>query len=262
MNGPGGLLNRNDFFETIVPNVEIHHEHITNLSPHQIHLQSGKTVECDALLCGTGWSHSFNYMSDSLAAQFGLPHPSKSTTPDLAERWKSLDATSDQEIASQFPILANPPTHFHPKPTTEPFRLFNSIAPLDNDADHNLVVIGQVLVTNYFRATECQSIWATAYLDGHVKLPSREDRDRDVARTVAFSRRRYLTTGDDGTNFVTDSLRYSHRLLDQLGLQSYRDWWFKELFVPRTPKDLRGLKDEYLAKFESGKGTAEMQQVN
>ena len=73
-------------------------------------------------------------------------------------------------------MLANPPTHYVKPRTLTPHRLYNGTAPLHDDS---IVFIGHVLVGNYSPATEAQAIWATAYLDKQLRLPSVAEREQE-----------------------------------------------------------------------------------
>ena len=119
--------------------------------------------------------------------------------------------------------------------------MYNGIAPLNDDS---IVFIGYSLVTNYFQGVECQAIWATAFLDGQLTLPSREDKQAEIAKMVVYDKRRYLSSGELGNNLGFESNFYLDKLLQEAGLSSHLKGWFKNYFVPRTAQDLAGLKDE------------------
>lgn len=72
-------------------------------------------------------------------------------------------------------FLSQPPVFLKP-PTQTPYRLYRQIVPLsesgDVKKDHSLVFIGHVGIGNDFPVVECQSMWAAAYLDGKLELPT------------------------------------------------------------------------------------------
>ena len=92
-------------------------------------------------------------------------------------------------------------------------------------------------------------MWATAYLDGKLALPSLEERREEVALFIAWCRRRYLSNGEGGNWMTFELVAYTDQLLEQLGLKSHRKGWFKDLFEPCVQSDLVGLKEEYIRKF-------------
>ena len=178
--------------------------------------------------------------------KLGLPHPFADEPTDDAEMWTRLESQADQKVLEQFPQLANPPKHPHKPVKTTPYRLYNGIAPLNDDS---IAFIGFANCGNYFRALECQAIWATAYLDKKLSLPPVKERREEVTRLIAWCRRRYLSNGEQGNFLSVETITYTDKLLREIGLSSHRQGWFKDYFVPRTSEDLAGLKDEYIAKY-------------
>jgi len=106
-----------------------------------------------------------------------------------------------------------------------------------------------MLVANYFRTSEVQAVWATAYLDGKLKLPGLEEREREVALFVAWCRRRYLSNGEKGNHMTFEMMGYTDKLLAELGLRSHHRGWFWDYFGPGTMSDLRGVGEEYVRKY-------------
>ena len=110
--------------------------------------------------------------------------------------------------------------------------------------------IGHVGVGNYFPVVQCQSIWATAYFDNKLILPSKEEQEKDVALFTTWCSRRYLSNGIEGNNMTMEAIGYTDRLLEQLGLRSHRRGWFRDLFFPFKASTFAGLQDEYVKKYE------------
>ncbi|KAL8838533.1 MAG: hypothetical protein Q9170_002113 [Blastenia crenularia] len=245
-NQAAGLINRPDFWDTIAEKVQVYHADIEILKTGIIRLKDGETVESDAILCGTGWVPSLDFFDQDMLAELGIPQPLEDYPPEEAKKWDALEKDADQEVLKRFPILANPPEHYHNPVTHTPYHLFNGIAPLN---DPSIAFVGHVLVANYFRVAECQAIWATAYLDGNFNLPPLEERQREVALMVAWCRRRYLSNGDRGHWMSADQTGYTDNLFRQLGLSSHRGFWLWDSFLPSRMKDLQGLRGEYIAKF-------------
>ena len=234
----------------IAKNVKIYCADILSLDQRLIRLQSGEEIPCDAILCGTGWVPSLQFFSREQLVEFGLPHAHSDESVPEQEIWAKLDAAADETVLSRFPKLANPPPHYHKEINKTPYRLYNLIAPLsDMDTSHSIVFIGHILVGNYFRGVEAQSVWATAYLDKKLILPDAEERQKEVALFTAWCRRRYLSNGERGNWITFELVGYTDKLLEQVGLKSHRKGWFKDYFEPCKQSDFKGLKDEYLAKY-------------
>ncbi len=189
---------------------------------------------------------SFPFFDRDLVLELGLPHPFADEPTDDAEMWIKLEIQADQKVLEQFPQLANPPRHHHRSAETTPYRLYNGIAPLNDDS---IAFIGFASCGNNFRAVECQAIWATAHLDKKLTLPPVEKRREEIAQLIAWCRRRYLSNGEQGNFLAFDTITYTDKLLRETGLSSHRQGWFRDYFVPRTSADLAGLKDEYIAKY-------------
>ena len=227
-NGSGGLLNRADFFDLIAQNVRIYCADIASLDKGLIRLETGEDIPSDAILCGTGWVPSLQFFSRDQLIEFGLPHLCIDETSDIQKFWAELNAHADQKVLSSFPQLADPPSHYHKPVTRTPYRLYKQIAPLsDIDATRSIVFIGQISVVNYFRAVEAQSLWAAAYMDGNLTLPTAEEREEDVALLTAWCRRRYLNNGEKGNWMIFELLGYTDTLLEQLGLKAHLKGWFR-----------------------------------
>ena len=244
----GGLLNRPDFWETIAPSVHVYNEDIIDLDKQVIHLSDGEEVSTQCLLLGTGWLSSLQFMDPKQLVELGLPHriEDEQQADNNSLLWEKLEAQADREVLSQLPMLQNPPEHFYRPPTQTPYRLYKGIGPLEDDT---IAFVGFSEFLNYFRGVECQAIWATAFLDKNMNLPSKEEQMAEIARCNVYCRRRYLSSGKKGTFFPFESTLITDRLLEEVGLSSHRKGWFAHTFGVNLAKDLSGLKDEYLAKF-------------
>ena len=169
-NGTGGFLNRADFWETIVPNVQVHEADIHFVSSKTINLENGDKIPSDVLLSRTGWRSSFPFISTELATELGLPHHSDSSADD--KHWAQLEQEADADVLTKLPSLATPPEHSHRSRQTTPFRLYKGIAPLCDASDHSIAFLGFIYVANYIKGAECQAIWADAYLNNNLFLPT------------------------------------------------------------------------------------------
>ncbi|KAL8960999.1 MAG: hypothetical protein Q9193_002386 [Seirophora villosa] len=245
-NQEAGLINRPDFWHAIAMNVQVIHEDVDGLEKGLIRLKDGLEIPADAILCGTGWVSSLNFFEHDQLAKLGLPQPIGTYPVEEAAMWRALEQDADRVVLDPFPILANPPKHYREPVTHTPYRLYNSIAPLQDDS---IVFVGHVMIANYFHLAECQVIWATAYLDGNIKLPLLEERRKTIALFVAWCRRRYLSNGDRGHWLAFEQRTYTDRLFDQLGLSSHRRFWLWDSFVPISKKDLPRLRAEYINEY-------------
>ncbi|KAL8710424.1 MAG: hypothetical protein Q9220_005025 [cf. Caloplaca sp. 1 TL-2023] len=244
-NQGAGLINRPDFWETIAGKVKVYRQDIDMLDEGIIRLQNGEDVRSDAILCGTGWVPSLRFFDTDLAAELGIPQPVNTYPREEAEKWSDLEKAADHEVIERFPLLADPPEHYRTPITHTPYRLYSGIAPLE---DSSIAFVGHVLIANYFRVSECQAMWATAYIDGKIKLPSLEARRKDVALFVAWCRRRYLSNGDRGHWMSAEQTGYTDRLFHQMGLSSHRRFWLWDSFSPSSKKDLHRVRAEYIKK--------------
>ena len=247
-NVAGGILNREDFWDTIAPNVNVHIADIASLDHDVIRLEDGTEIAAQAILLGTGWLNSLTFFGDNERIRLGLPHPWRSEEKANSERdlWKQLEQQADEDVTRRFPMLRKPPPHHLKVAGLTPYRVYKGIGPLD---DTLVAFVGYQENLNYFRGVECQAIWATAFLDQKLNLPTKEQRMVEIARTNVYCRRRYLSSGQMGTFFPFESTIVTDRLLEEVGLTSHRKGWLKNLFSVNLAKDLRGLKDEYIAKY-------------
>ena len=249
-NGTGGLLNRRDFCEIVAPNVQVYLDDMHHIEKNVLHLASGDKIESDVLLCGTGWNTAFfEFLEPKERVRLGLPHPLEDDSQAMNEFWKSLEEKEDREILQKFPMLATPPEHLRKSSKATPYRLYDGIGPIQDDS---IAFIGYLATANYFIGVECQAIWATAFLDKKLSLPSVEEQQVQVARQNVFCRRRYLSGGERGNFFPFESHFYEDRLLEEVGLISHLKGWVPHYFPPVSARDMSGLKDEYIRKHRDG----------
>ncbi|KAF1846034.1 flavin-binding monooxygenase-like protein-like protein [Cucurbitaria berberidis CBS 394.84] len=237
MNSAGGALHHKDFWDLIASRVVVHRAHITSTSDHTLHLSNDTQISCDALLLGTGWTSSLTFLSDELKAELGLPHDHALDSPETAANWNTLEIEAEKEVFKRFPILANPPKHKLKRAYTTPYRLYRGIAPL-NDPSHSIVFVNFLLSGNMIMNAESQAPWAVAYLSqsNQLRLPSIEEQKREVAMQVAWSRRRYLSTGQLGNFAGFDAVMYTGLLLRDIGVEG--PWKAKGAWGVRRPGDL------------------------
>ena len=246
--GPLGMIQHDDFWDTIAKNVSVFREGITEMYEHSIVLSNGCKIATDILLCGTGWDQQYPFLSTEQCVQLGVPHAREDDPPEAAQRWDLLLQAADDEVVARFPQLADPPTFFKPPRKTTATRLYNCIASLSDDS---ILFLGGIYLSNSFRTAEAQAIWATAFLDGKVKLPPQKQAEREIAYMTAFSNRRYPSHGATGNYFHMDLIGYTDKLLQDVGLVSHRRrWWWQDFFYPCLANDFSHIKDEYLTKVD------------
>jgi dimethylaniline monooxygenase (N-oxide forming) len=188
-----------------------------------------------------------SFFDKELLVQLDLPHQCQDEDEKYREKWTRLEKEADKKVIQTFPLLAEPPAHPRKPRTTTPYRLYRGIAPI---ADDSIAFIGHVLVGNYFSVTETQAIWITAYLDKKLALPSLATREEHISLFTSWCRRRYLSNGENGNHMTFEFIVYADQLLQDVGLSSSRQkGWLKNWFSPSMPRDMAGLRDEYIAKY-------------
>ncbi|TGO09788.1 hypothetical protein BTUL_0154g00110 [Botrytis tulipae] len=95
---------------------------------------------------------------------------------------KSLTMEGDEGLREKYPLLANPPNHFHRHIDTPPYRLYNGLAPLSDDS---ILFMYHIREGNKIFAAEAQARWAVAYFDKGLILPPMEEREKEIANWLA-----------------------------------------------------------------------------
>ncbi|KAG9241425.1 putative dimethylaniline monooxygenase [Calycina marina] len=242
-NDGSGIDQRPDFWEVVAEKVNVFRSNITNLSETTIRLRDGSVLAADVLICATGWESALSFLNPQESARLGLPVLRKQERPEDAAKWSRLESAARDNILRRFPSLADPPVHFAREMATTPYRLYKGIAPLD---DRTIVILGHIQVGNNFMAAECQALWATAYFDERLHLPSQIAMANEVALSNVWCRLRYLGKGQMGIWYYFDLVPYIDMLLADIKLRSYRRSWALDLFSPVTAKDIRRLHQEYV----------------
>ncbi|KAL9606455.1 MAG: hypothetical protein Q9179_000371 [Wetmoreana sp. 5 TL-2023] len=246
--GPLGLALHDDFWDTLAHNVYVYRNDIRSMKANSIVLDDGSEIAADVLLCGTGWSAQYPFFSKQQACELGLPHRPEDDPPDESRLWSALLKQAEQRVLSDFPILQHPPPHNAPDGPTTTLRMYNCIASLN---DPSVVFLGRAHLSNSFRTSEAQAIWATAYFDGNVKMPPRAQAQRDIAYMNALSKKRYPSHGAVGDYLFFELVWYTDRLMDEVGLKSHRKGWLTDWVEPCLAADFKDVKKEYLEKYHS-----------
>ncbi|PQE29814.1 flavin-binding monooxygenase-like family protein [Rutstroemia sp. NJR-2017a WRK4] len=242
-NGTGGALHHDDFWNLVAEKVTVHRDDVTMLGDKTLYLKDGPHIPCDAVLCGTGWKLGLNFFDTDLLVKLDLPHGKEKDSYETTAKWEKLTMEADEKLRKKYPLLANPPAHFHKKIETTPYRLYNGIAPLSDDS---ILFMNHITAGNKLFVAEAQAIWAVAYFDKKITLPSIEAREKEIAAWVAWCRLRYLSNGERGNFAVFDVVPYIDKLLNDMGVSAHRKGWWRDLFEPFKPYDLGKAWREYL----------------
>jgi hypothetical protein len=246
---------------------------VSNLSRHSVHLEDGTLIAADALITATGFSVDppFKFIPENIHFDLGIPSQSKKS-PQV-RFWDELDAEADSNILVKYPQLTTGPTTSHSSPyslplpltssptarakplndahSLSPYRLYRSIAPpgLTVKGDRSIAFIGYYGNIAATVRLEITSLWAYAYLSGHLEI-DRSTVYRESALMSRFSM--YRSPFGHGRLYpdnVFDQNPFFDMLLRDLGLPWQRKSnIFKELFEPYGQKDYRGLTREWLLK--------------
>ena len=241
-----GLKQHDDFWDEIAQKVNVYRNDIGSLQPHSVILDNGVELPADVILCGTGWRPDYRFFSNEQAHSLGLPYGPDQNSLGDDKLWNTLIESAERKILEKFLILQNPPPHNEPHVSTTTLRLYNGIAPLEDDS---AVFLGRALLSNSFRTAEAQAIWATAFFDGNLKMPSLDQAQLEVAYMNAFSKKRYPSNGAVGDNYFFELVWYTDKLLADVGLKSHRKGWWADWVEPCLTTDFRHMKDEYLRRF-------------
>ena len=201
------------------------------------------------VLCGTGWERgTVSELFDAkLVQRLGLPFPKDEESPESASKWEKLVLDADEMVMKRFPILANPPPHHHVYAPQTPFRLDRGIAPLTDDT---IAFMNFVTAGNKLFCAEVQAMWAVAFLDKAIALPSLEEREKRIALWIAWNKRRYLSKGELGSFAAFDTMPYADTLLNDWAEGTKRSNWGSYYFKPYLPPELGNLWKGYLAKLQ------------
>jgi len=238
-----GMAQFEDFWQTIAEKVQVYRNDISHLSSDGIHLKDGPVVPCDILLLGTGFKDEYPFFDMAEHIRLGLSHPSTTNPED--QEWNLLSEEADRKLIAKYPILATTPG-FQKSPELTAFHLYESIGPI---RDRSIAFVGCVGLVSMFTGAEVQAIWASAWLDGTLQLPSEEEMKKRTAMDSRWSRRRYpFYSRTSGINFDLECVAYCDRLLKELGLSSHLkglSWWQYWTKV-NWQKDYEGCLSEYL----------------
>jgi hypothetical protein len=248
--GPLGILQRDDYWDVIAKRVKVYRGDIERLEPHRVVLKDGREVSSDVLICGTGWRQEHPYFSPEESARVGLPIKFEETelANTVTRQWSKLEEEADRRVLERWPYLANTPTFNMRSPSTTSYKLYNLTIPIE---DHSVAFLGLMLVPNSYHVALVQTLYAIAVLDGALKLPLKDDLNRQIAFINRVCARRYPVHGWLGNVIEFEMVSYTDHLLEQLGLSTHRNknGWWSDLTDPCLASDYAGLLDEYRRKY-------------
>lgn len=255
LQSPTGIRHHEDFWDVIAQNVDVYRRDIDHLEKGKIVFTDDTSLETDAILCGTGFKDSIPIFTEEQCVEYGLPHAPSAEPAEMQKEWTKLNEEAEKAVTKRFyqiiPPLQTPPSVKlgDISSNESPFRLYNCIAPPSLTASHSLAFVGFATLTNMFASSELSAIWATAYLDGHLSLPSEEEMKKDIAYAMTYMRMRCPTYGRAGNYYICDYHQFIDRIMEQVGLKGYRKGWWKEQTEPLVTEDFAGLKKEYIEKY-------------
>jgi dimethylaniline monooxygenase (N-oxide forming) len=239
--------NKADFLDTIARNVQVFREDVVAIHEHSVELCNGLQVEADALVYATGWRWDMPYFDKSLLAGLGLSMQDRDLDEKHQQHWRTLDQQAEAKIDVEMPMLSRKEPYRKPDTQRTPMRLYKSMLPIE---DQTIVLLGKTVIAHTFPAAEVTALWAVAALDGKIALPSVGEMQKEIARVVAWSRRRYPSRGWQAMWFPWDLIPFTDMLLKQLGLVSHRgETWWSDLTTPTSSGRLRELIEEYKNKY-------------
>ncbi|KAF2833913.1 putative dimethylaniline monooxygenase [Ophiobolus disseminans] len=245
-NGTAGGCHFKDFWPLVAEKVYVHRAEIKLLNDHELYLNDSNDTHfpCDAVLCGTGWKRGLDMFDNDTLRALGRPYPKEIEPQQETAKWEKLVAEADEKVLKRFVMLRDPPEHYHRPEHRTPYRLYHTLAPVQDDS---ILFMNHIVAGAKMFAAEAQAIWAVAYWDKAIPLPSVNEQEKDIAHMIAWNRRRYLSNGELGHFAAFDSVPYVDRLFDEIGLTSHRKkGWLGNMFSPIMPADLGRVWSEYL----------------
>ncbi|KAK3683186.1 hypothetical protein LTR37_020471 [Vermiconidia calcicola] len=248
--GSVGILQKDDFWDVVARNVRVHRGDVAELTVDAVVLDDGTEVRTDVLLCATGWKQQHSCFSTEEAARLGLPlnlNDSRELVEQSQQHWSKLEEEADRKVLSRWPYLTNAPKSKARPIRTTPYRLYNLTLPV---SDQSIAFLGLQLVPNSYHTALAQTLYAIAGLDGVLKLPPKEEMEKEVAFIDRWCARRYPVHGHLGNVLDYEMVSFTDYLLKQLGLSSHRtkaSWW-ADMTDPVVASDYAALVEEYRKK--------------
>ncbi|KAF3055374.1 Uncharacterized protein CFAM422_013152 [Trichoderma lentiforme] len=227
----------------------VHRTRITSAQDQILHLSNGKTISCQALVFGTGWTSEDILFDPVLGLSLGLPKPVVLEDDVSTEYWQELHTRADADILSLLPILKDSPGRKTADVLT-PYRLYRYMLPSSLAAadDHSLIFLGYLISIQTHILSEVSALWAICWLENLVDLgvsKNKEDIDYEIAKVNAFSFRKNLSQEPSAGSGIQ---HFIDLLIKDMGLKPKRKGGLgiKDTFVPYRSQDYLGIVDEIL----------------
>ncbi|RDI84027.1 hypothetical protein Vi05172_g6066 [Venturia inaequalis] len=218
---------------------------ISTASGACVNLEDGRSVRADSIVFATGWKTKHAMFPTGQQLDSGVPSELDFETSEKAY-WERLRVEADAAIEETLPMLSNSPEGYLTR-CEDDYHLYRFMVPsqFGND-DRSIAFIGFLRNTGLPIMLEAQALWITAYFDGSLDIPSKEERDIEIAKTNAWIRRRYVC-GRKVPFALVDWLPYIDVLYRDLGLNSHRKAnALFEMFSYYRPSDFKGIVKEWL----------------
>ncbi|KAJ8107958.1 hypothetical protein ONZ43_g6571 [Nemania bipapillata] len=247
-----GTASAPDFWDTLHSgDLTVHRSEIESLSHTDVvNLKNGISLQSDMVIACTGFGKPHGPFNTELRNALGLSYDDADS-----DKWALLDEEAERKVDALLPVLKENPLA-HLKSTTPkvrshgPTRHYRAILPLKLAAqnDRSICFLGQIHSIFTPTTNEFSALWAAAYLQGKLDVPSIDEMEKEVAVFHAWERKRYLEIGAKNSYCILDFLSYIDTLAGDLGIKSSRKSNpFSEMFVRYKPSDYKGMIDEFLA---------------
>lgn len=230
--------------------IHIHIADVASLSPGNVHLANGDTLETDALVFCTGWTVDMPVKLDPLPLK-NEEQALKAINMSVPYLQSIPRRTSNAPACQEFHL---PSKEIAPIPP-----LYRSMIPADMKflQHRNFAMIGMAVSVHAALVAQAQALWITAFLNNKISYLRPENLNIDELEDITTLqslygrlRRPQETGGLAGkyADLVFDSLPYIDELLSDLGLQRKRkgSWW-RELTEDYHPADYQGLAREWMS---------------
>jgi hypothetical protein len=280
---PGGTITHDRDLETLrlvdeEKLIRVNRAHLVSAKGRSIALDTGETVETDAIIWCTGWQlANFTLCTPDLANELGLPVLLNKLPEKEKKYFEALDSEAENRMLDLYPILKSPPTNLKRHDFgISSFRLFRFFIPpkLAARGDNSLVVIGNYANGRVQTTAEIVTLFAVAYLEDilppHTKalLLDFDAMNKDIAHVDAHRRKRYLNFAPYRLS-IFESSEFDDQLMNDLGLRAdrkrlrtpggWRGWfglkaWYREWFEGYFASDYKGIVQEFMAGVEERRG--------
>ncbi|KEF60126.1 uncharacterized protein A1O9_04976 [Exophiala aquamarina CBS 119918] len=222
--------------------IRVHVENINHLEPKAVVLASGTKLETDVIVCSTGWKKESGLKFDGLDEYaLGLKY-------SKAEK-EMLNREADEKVLEMFPRLRDQPQlNCEPK-KGDPLRLYRFMIPPTMIGAKNIAFAGMVSTVSTSICASVQGLWISLYLHGKIDRLAQTEQEvtEEVMLHTQWGKWRYpCGYGATLPDFVFEALPYMDLLLGDMKLKNHRkNSWLAEISTPYSPRDFKGLLDEW-----------------